>query len=310
MMNFMNAPTTLSRDAEDGLLVEPAPVATAASTEPLAQFTTEIGPARGWQFLHLRELWQFRELIGLLVWRDVMVRYKQTVLGVAWAILQPAMMMVVFTIFFSHVAGVSSGDVPYPVFVFAGLLPWTFFATAISTAGNSIIGSEKLITKIYFPRLAIPFAAVGAAVMDFFFAFALLLVLMPCFGHTPGWSMLLMPVVFAVIFLAALGVGTLLAALNVAYRDFRHVIPFLVQLWMFATPTVYMQPLARADAGLAQLLLALNPMTGLISAFRAACLGGPMPWGELAVGAAAAVAVFLVGCLYFRRVEDGFADII
>jgi lipopolysaccharide transport system permease protein len=219
-------------------------------------------------------------------------------------------MMVVFTIFFSRVANVSSGDYPYyPLFAFAGLLPWTFFATSISTAGNSVVVSERLITKVYFPRLAIPFAAVGATAVDFVIAFGMLLVLMLWYQTPPGLGMLAAPVIFAVIVFAAVGVGTLLAALNVAYRDFRYVIPFLVQLWMFATPTVYMQPDPN-KTDLLHLLLALNPMTALIANFRAACLGGPIDWAAVGLSAAFVAVVFLAGCFYFRRVEDSFADII
>jgi lipopolysaccharide transport system permease protein len=306
----MNTQVELSREVMADDAEEAAPPAVLAPAEPAERFSTEIRPAPGWQLLNVRELWQFRELLYLLIWRDVKVRYKQTVLGAAWAVLQPALMMVVFTIFFSQLAGVSSGEVSYPVFVYAGLLPWTFFATAISTAGNSVIGSERLITKIYFPRLAIPFAGVGAAVVDFVVACGLLLVLLLVLGPLPGPSLLLVPVIFAVILLAALGVGTLLAALNVAYRDFRYVIPFLIQLWMFATPTVYMQPSADRGTGVLQLLLSLNPMTGLIAAFRAACLGGPIAWDQFAVATGSVAVVFLVGCFYFRRVEDTFADVI
>lgn len=270
---------------------------------------TIIEPPRGWQLVNVRELWKFRELVYTLTWRDVKVRYKQTALGAAWAILQPLMMMVVFTIFFGRMAGVPSGDLPYPLFAYAGLLPWTFFATAITAAGNSVVGAERLITKIYFPRLAVPFAAVGAAVVDFVVAFGLLLVLMAYYRVAPGPGLLLTPVIFGLITLAALGIGTLLSALNVAYRDIRYVIPFLVQLGMFATPTVYMQPKPGAT-GWVQALLALNPMTSLIAAFRASVLGGPIAWGELGLASAAVVLVLVVGCLYFRKVEDGFADII
>ena len=270
---------------------------------------TRILPARGWQLINVRELWQFRELIYFLTWRDVKVRYKQTLLGAAWAILQPLLMMVVFTIFFGRMAGVSSGGLPYPLFAYAGLLPWTFFATAIASAGNSVIGSERLITKIYFPRLAVPFAAVGAAAVDFLIAFGLLIVMMVYYRIAPGPGLLLVPTIFGAILIAGLGVGTLLAALNVAYRDFRYVIPFLVQLWMFATPTVYMQPTG-ARSGWAHVLLTLNPMTSLVAAFRAATLGGSIAWGRLGVATAGAVVLFLLGCFYFRRVEDTFADII
>jgi lipopolysaccharide transport system permease protein len=291
---------------EQAITVSTAGGATEMTT---AALVTRIHPAQGWQWINFAELWQFRELIGFLTWRDVKIRYKQTVLGAAWAILQPLLMMVVFTIFFGRMAGVSSGDLPYPLFAYTGLLPWTFFATAIAAAGNSVVGSERLITKIYFPRLAIPFAAVGAAVVDFVVAFGLLIVMMLYYRVAPGWGLLFVPAIFGLIVLAALGVGTLLAALNVAYRDFRYVIPFLVQLGMFATPTVYMQPKG-ALTGWAQVLFLLNPMTSLVAAFRAATLGGRMPWTQLGVAAAAAVAVFLIGCLYFRRVEDTFADII
>jgi lipopolysaccharide transport system permease protein len=273
---------------------------------------TFIRPARAWQTINVGELWRARELIFILAWRDVKVRYKQTLLGAAWAVLQPALMMVVFTIFFGRLAHVSTGGVDYSLFVYAGLLPWTFFATAITSAGNSVVGSERLITKVYFPRLAVPLASVGAALVDSAIACVLLLILMLCNGIVPGVSLLLVPLFMAIILLAAVGVGTLLAALNVAYRDFRYVIPFLTQFWMFATPTVYMQPDGQAS-GTLQLFLMLNPMTSLVAAFRAAVLGEPggvIAWGQVGIAAAMSVLVFLAGCLYFRRVEDSFADVI
>ena len=323
---------------------------TASGSDVAAPPLTTIRPARGWQLLNLRELWQFRELIYFLTWRDVKVRYKQTLLGVVWAVLQPALMMVVFTLLFSRLAGLSSGDVPYPLFAFAGLLPWTFFASALSNGGNSVVGSERLITKVYFPRLAVPFSAVGAGVVDFAIAFGLMVGLMFFYGRVPGLSMLLVPFFFGVIVLAGLGVATLLAALNVAYRDFRYVIPFLVQIWMFGTPTLYMQTGAAESNAVAEAettnlkpqtrnqklessepstdlpdgravpksrrpssqvlhtLVALNPMTGLIGAFRAAALGEAVNWGQFSVSAFSAVIMFLVGFLYFRRVEDSFVD--
>ena len=279
--------------------------------DPADGLVTVIRPARGWQLVNVRELWRFRELVYFLTWRDVKVRYKQTLLGAGWAILQPLLMMVVFTIFFKNMAQVASGELPYTLFAYAGLLPWTFFATAIANAGNSVVGSERLVTKIYFPRLAVPFAAVGAAVVDFLVACGLLLVLM-CWNWSklsPSANLLLAPIIFVVILVAASGVGTMLAALNVAYRDFRYVIPFLIQLWMFATPTIYMQPGDGASPRL-QALLAVNPMAGLIGAFRSATLGGPIDWAQLGISSACAVVLFIVGCFYFRRVEDSFADII
>lgn len=290
-----------------------------AATErlPAEGIKTVIDPPTGWQLVNVAELWRYRELLYFLTWRDVKVRYKQTLLGAAWAILQPVMMMIVFTIFFGRLAKLPAGNLPYPIFVFAGLLPWTFFATAIANAGNSVIGSERLITKIYFPRLAIPFAAVGAAVIDFLIAFGVLIVMMLWYGIVPGPQVLLVPVLVIALSLAGLGVGTLLAALNVAYRDFRYVIPFLIQIWMFATPTVYMQiaPSSSGGAGggassVVKYLLSLNPITGLIAAFRAATLGGPIPWTQTAVSVAVVLVLFVLGCLYFRRVEDSFADII
>lgn len=322
---------------------------------------TFIRPPQGWQLVNARELWRYRELLYFLTWRDVKVRYKQTLLGAAWAILQPLLMMVVFSVFFGRLAHVDSGGMPYPLFAFAGLLPWMFFATAIANAGNSVVGSERLITKIYFPRLAIPFASVGAALVDFAVAFGMLFVLMLYYHVSPSWNFLLVAPVMVLFVLAALGVGTLLSALNVAYRDFRYVIPFLVQLWMFATPTVYMQPAVESPSEASIVknqqsqahtdtpssrervgawanaprssrarhgardndsakpapvpawikhLLKLNPMTGLIAFFRAAVLGGPLPWQSLAYSAAGAAAAFILGCLYFRRVEDSFADVI
>ena len=226
----------------------PQPQHPASEPPPL----TVIEPRRGWQLLNVRELWHYRELLYFLTWRDVAVRYKQTVLGAAWAVLQPAMMMVVFTVFLGRMAKVDSGGLPYPVFVYAGLLPWTFFATAVAAAGNSVVGSAHMISKVYCPRLMIPLASVGAAVVDFLIALSLMAILMVYYGIAPGWGILLLPMVFGLIFLAATGVGTLLAALNVRYRDFKYTIPFLLQIWMFATPTVYMNVEPRADASAAQ----------------------------------------------------------
>ena len=275
---------------------------------------TVIRPPTGWQFINFAELWHFRDLLYFLAWRDVKVRYKQTFLGVAWAVLQPLLMMMIFTIIFSVITPTYGRESPpYHVFVLAALLPWTFFATAIASAGNSVIGSERLITKIYFPRLAVPFAAVGAALVDFCVALPLLLIMFPIYGIVPGWNVLLVPVIVLVLMLSAAGVGTMLAALNVAYRDFRYIIPFLVQLWMYATPNIYLD-LTPADPhskyGWVKQLLPLNPMTGLIASFRAALLDEEIPWRDLGFSAAMALVFFFIGCLYFRRVEDSFADVI
>jgi lipopolysaccharide transport system permease protein len=277
---------------------------------PAALAETVIRPPCGWQLINVRELWQFRELVYFLIWRDVKVRYKQTLLGVAWSVLQPAMMMVVFTLFFGRVAGFKDDLVAYPVFVLAGLLPWTFFTSGLTAAGNSVIGSERLITKVYFPRLAVPFAAVGSAFVDFVLAFGLLFVVMLYYQVSPGWSVVLAPLMLGVLALAAAGFGTLLAALNVAYRDVRYVIPFLVQLWIFATPAVYMPMSAAEPDDTIHTLLALNPLNNVVAAFRCAVLGRAIDWIGLAMSSAMLFVVFLAACLYFRRVEDSFADVI
>jgi lipopolysaccharide transport system permease protein len=270
---------------------------------------TRILPPHGWQWINFGELWQSRELVGFLTWREVKVRYKQTLLGAAWAILQPLLMMVVFTIFFGRLARLPSGDLPYPLFALAGLIPWTFFSNALASAANSVVGSERLITKIYFPRLAVPFAAVGAAAIDFGVAMLLMGLVMAGYGHAPSANILLAPLIFAVMLLAAAGLGTMLAALNVAYRDFRYVVPFFIQLGMFATPTIYFQPTGNEGRSIGW-LMSTNPMTSLISGFRASLLGGEIPWAGLGVATILAVALFVIGCLYFRKVEDRFADVI
>jgi len=272
---------------------------------------TVIVPRSGWQLLDLKELWRCRELLGFLVWRDVKVRYKQTALGAIWAVLQPFATMVVFTLFLGKtgVAGGEANDVQYPLFVFAGLLPWIFFANSVSTAGQSVVINERLVTKIYFPRLIIPMAAVGAGLVDFVIAFGMLLLMMVYYGASPSWSMLLMPVPVLGLLVAALGVGALLSALTVAYRDFRHAVPFMVQLWMFATPSIYLQDLSRINP-LWQKLLPLNPAYGLIGNFRAAMLGKDLDLYSLSISSAVGVIFLLVGCFYFRRVERTFADVI
>jgi lipopolysaccharide transport system permease protein len=280
-----------------------------APIPPEPMHRTLIEPMAGWQLINVRELWRYRELLFFLCWRDVKVRYKQTVLGAAWAILQPGMMMVVFTVFFSRLGGMSSGDTPYPLFVLAGLLPWVFFAAAVSSASSAVVGSENLVTKIYFPRLTMPFAKVGAAMVDFAVALSLLFVMMLAFGHAPSWKLFLAPVLFGIIALLATGLGTLLAALCVTYRDFRYVVPFMIQMGMFATPTIYMLPTGHEGRSIEWLLI-INPLTNLVTGFRACLLGGPLPWLSLGVALAIAIIVFVLGCLYFRKVEDRFADII
>jgi lipopolysaccharide transport system permease protein len=280
---------------------------TALAEASAAVHRTVIEPPKGWQLVDARELWRFRELVFFLIWRDVKVRYKQAVLGVAWAVLQPAMLMVVFSVFLGRLGGLSGGDMPYPLFVLSGLIAWTFFSTAVGQAGASVIGSERLITKIYFPRLAVPFASVGAAVFDFAISLGLLAVMMAAYGHAPSWQFVFGPLVFGILLLAATGLGTLLAALTVAYRDFRFVTPFLIQVGMYATPSIYMLLPADPSPGL-KAWLVVNPLVAPIASFRACLLGGAIPWESLAISAAVAVGIFVLGCLYFRKVEDEFAD--
>jgi lipopolysaccharide transport system permease protein len=278
----------------------------AADVEPPL---TVIEPRPGWQVVSVRELWRFRELMFVLAWRDVKVRYKQTVLGAAWAVLQPLATMAAFSMFFGRLAGAAPDGVPYPLYVFTGLLPWFFFANAVNSASNSVVGNQNLVTKIYFPRLLIPLAAIWPYLVDFAIGFALLLVMMLGYGQAPGWSLLLAPAVALGLAVAALGVGTLLAALTVAYRDFRLVVPFMLQLWMFLTPTVYMRA-GDVVGPRGATWLPLNPAYGLIANFRAAVLGGDFDLYALAVSVAVAAAGLVTGCLYFRRVERQFADII
>jgi lipopolysaccharide transport system permease protein len=274
---------------------------------------TIIEPRPGWRMVDFRELWRGRELLYFLVWRDVKVRYKQAVLGAAWAVLQPLATMAVFTLLFSRLNRGAASSVPYPLFVFSGLLPWIFFSHAIGASGQSVLSGQHLITKIYFPRLLIPLGAVGAGLVDFAISFVLLAMLQLGFwasGHSvlPNAGVLLLPVLVLGLIAASLGVGTLLAALAVAYRDFRHVTPFLIQLWMFATPSIFMRA-ETLDPRL-QWVLPLNPAYGLIANFRAATLGQPLDLYALAVSAVVSVVLLVVGCLYFRRVERSFADLL
>ena len=276
--------------------------------EPAPVPVTVIRPARGWISLNLRELWQYRELLYFLVWRDVKVRYKQTVLGAAWAILQPVATMVVFTLFFGRLAGVPSDGVPYPLFSLAALVPWTFFATGLVQSSNSLVGSQQLITKVYFPRLAIPIASVLAGVVDFALAFLVLLGVMAAYGVAPGargvWIVPLLVLAFA----TALGVGLWLAALHVRYRDVRYVMPFFVQLWLLATPVAYPSSLLGEPW---RTLYGVNPMVGVVEGFRWALLGtGTAPGPAVAVSSLVAVGLLLGGTVYFRRTERTFADVI
>jgi lipopolysaccharide transport system permease protein len=269
---------------------------------------TVIEPKTGWVPVDFKEIWNYRELLYFLTKRDIKVRYKQTVLGGLWAVIQPAFTMLVFTLFFGRLAKMPSDGLPYPIFVYAALLPWTYFANAVSASGNSLVGSANLITKVYFPRMVVPASAALAGLLDFFIALFVLAALMIYYQFLPGWGILLFPFLVALTFLCAVGVGLWLSALNVQYRDIRYAIPFLIQVWMFVSPVIYPVSLVKGNY---QWLLALNPMGGVIHAYRAALLGHqPIDWQLLTLSALIIVAIFLGGLYYFRRMEKVFADVV
>ncbi len=276
--------------------------------------TLVIRPSRGWSSLGLHEIWTYRELLYFLIWRDVKIRYKQTVLGASWAILQPLLTMLVFTIFFGGLAKVGSDGLPYPIFSFAGLLPWTFFAQGLSQSSSSIVGSSGLITKVYFPRLVIPISSVLAGLVDFAIAFVVLLGMMAYYGIWPGTAVLWLPLLLVLATLTSLGVGLWLSALSVEYRDVRFVVPFFVQLWLFVTPVIY--PTSKVIAKLDQLglptwLYGLNPMAGVVEGFRWALLGtGSLQPSAMTASTVVALLLLVSGAFYFRRMERGFADVI
>jgi lipopolysaccharide transport system permease protein len=267
-----------------------------------------LQPSNGFVRLNLRDVWAYRELLFFLIWRDVKVRYKQTALGAAWAILQPVMTMVVFSVFFGRLAKMPSDGIPYPVFAFAALLPWQLFAYALSESSNSLVGSQHLITKVYFPRLVVPLAAVLAGLVDFAIAFAVLLALMWYYGIVPTAAIVLLPLFVLLAVVTALAAGLWLSSLNVKYRDVRYTIPFLTQFWMFATPVAYPSSLVPEHW---RPLFGLNPMAGVVEGFRWALLGkaqGPGPL--LAVSVVAVVILLIGGLMYFRQMETTFADLV
>jgi homopolymeric O-antigen transport system permease protein len=268
---------------------------------------TVIEPVRGWRSLDVRELWAYRELFWVLTVRDVKVRYKQTVLGAAWAIIPPIMTMVVFSIIFGGFAEMPSDGLPYPVFVYAGLLPWSFFASCLTRSGSSVVGSAHLISKVYFPRVIIPLSSAGAGIVDLAISTGVMLLIMLYFGV--GWSLNLLaaPLLLVLVVLMALGVGIFVSALNVAYRDLSFLTPFVVQLWMFATPVIYPASLVPEKW---HWVLQLNPMAGVIEGFRSAFLGKPFDWAVIGLSLLIGIVLFIFGLLYFEKVERRFADII
>jgi lipopolysaccharide transport system permease protein len=269
---------------------------------------TVIKPSRGWAGLRLAELWRYRELIGFLVWRDLKVRYRQTLFGVAWVLLQPLALMAVFSLFLGEFLKVSTGDIPYPVFVFAALVPWTLFAQSLGTSAMSLVANAGLLGKIYFPRLLLPVSAVGSFLLDFMISSALLIVMILLYGLSLSPGMLLIPLLGALVVFAALGIGILLSAVNVKYRDVQSGIPLLVQLWLFASPIAY--PVTLVPEGYRE-IYAINPMVSILGLFRWAVIGTSPPTpGMVAVSATTAVLLFAAGLAYFRRAERSFADIV
>lgn len=285
-------------------MAEPAPGPGGAAHLPLVV----IEPARSWVPLQLGEIWEARELLYFLIWREIKVRYKQTALGVAWAVIQPFFTMVVFTVFFGYLAKVPSDGLPYPVFAYCALLPWQMFAFALGESSNSVVANQRLITKVYFPRLVIPMAAVCVGLADFLVSFVVLIGLMAYYGLVPNIAVLTLPLWTLLALATALGVGLWLSALNVRYRDVRYTVPFVTSLWMYATPVAYASSMVPAAW---RPIYALNPMVGVIEGFRWALLGQASPPGPtVAISALAVVALLASGLIYFRRTERTFADIV
>lgn len=270
---------------------------------------TTVRPSRGWLGVNLRELWRYRELIYFLIWRDVKVRYKQTLLGAAWAILKPFFSMIVFSVIFGTLAKIPTDEVPPPLFYYSGLLSWVFFQDGITKASNSLVSGRNLITKVYFPRLAIPISSVISGLVDFLLAFLVLIGMMVYYGYRPTKAIWTLPLFLLLALITSLGGGLWLAALNVAYRDIGYVTPFLVQAWLYASPVVYSATLIKGD--LWQLVYGLNPMAGVVQGFRWAMLGvGQPPSSSLVASVAVALFLLISGALYFRRMERTFADVV
>jgi len=284
------------------------PTVSARDPGPVPEGFTRLGGSRRFSGFRLGELWTYRELLYFLVWRDIKVRYKQTALGAAWVIIQPVLTMVVFTLFFGNLAKVPSDGLPYPIFVYTGLVPWTLFAYSLTESSGSLVSNQNLITKVYFPRLIIPLASVLAGLVDFAISFSVLLLLMLYYGITPTLLVLTVPAFVLLAVLAALSVGIWLSALNVEFRDVRYTIPFLTQIWMFVTPLAYASSLIPERW---RLIYGLNPMAGVVEGFRWALLGRTNAPGFLLAASIPVVFLLLVGGVYyFRRMERSFADVV
>jgi homopolymeric O-antigen transport system permease protein len=280
----------------------------AMSNSATTEFTLRIEPTRGFFKLDLAAVWEYRELLYFLVWRDVKVRYKQTIIGAAWAILQPLMTMMIFTVIFGNFANIPSDGLPYSIFAYTALMPWNYFAQVISRGGISLVGEANLIVKVYFPRLIIPIASVVAPLTDFFVSFLVLIVMIAWFGIVPSWNVLYLPVFLLLALMTGLAVVLWLSPLNVRYRDVSHTIPFLIQFWLYASPVAYPVSLVPEKW---RLLYSLNPMVGVIEGFRWTLLGTEAPaFDVIAVSAVMVVVLLLGGIVFFKRMERTFADVV
>lgn len=276
-------------------------------TGPPSALVTHIAPSRGWRALKLLEVWQRRELLYLLVWRDLKVRYKQTALGAAWAVIQPVVTMVIFSVIFGYLAGLPSDGLPYPVFTFTALLPWFYFSSSLTRVAGSVVAESHLISKIYFPRLIIPLSGVASGIVDFAISCSILLAMMAWFDLWPTWRVVTLPLFLLLVAATALGVGLWLSALNVRYRDVGHLMPFVIQSWFYASPVIYPVTMIPEQW---RVLYSLNPMVGVLEGFRWALLGKDAPRLDVMAASAGAVLVSLVvGAFYFKRMERTFADL-
>ena len=273
----------------------------------MSSFELTIRPRKGWQPLDFKEIFLYRELLSFLIWRDIKIRYRQTLLGGLWAVLQPLIAMLIFTFVFHRLAGMKSDGPPYPLFAFAGLTAWTFFSTAVSQSSNSLVTNQQLVSKIYFPRIFIPLGAVGALLLDLAFSLALLLLMMAYYRWPISVNVLLLPIFVLGAVLAASGFGLILSALNVSFRDVKYAVPFLVQMGIFVTPVIY--PIHYIPERW-QMLMGLNPMAGVVLGFRYALLDSAAPWSVMGVSLAVSLTLFVFGLLVFRRMERRFADVI
>lgn len=272
-----------------------------------AEATHRIQPLRGWRALDLAELWRYRELLFFMAWRDVKIRYKQAVLGFLWAFIQPFTHLIIFSVVFGRLARMDSEGFPYPVFLYAGLLPWQFFAESVNRSSQSVVSGANMIRKVYFPRLILPFSSIGGCLVDFAISMSILVALMIYYRIPVTWGLLaIVPLTFLTI-LTALSAGTLISAVNAEYRDFRYVVPFMVQVWMFVTPVVYGSAAVPAAF---RWLIFINPVSGIVQGFRAAILGRPFDLGSLLLSSLVMLAVMVFSLFYFRRMESRFADIV